>query len=182
MCIRPTKVVHPTYKSCASDLQTLCIRPTKLCIQPKKNCTSDLLLLYIQPTMKVVHPTYKRSASNQQLSVQPTYSLSDTLTFFNWVCADMQVIGPTVARSCWKTTCGYGPKYRRTDVTLGGCNTILHCPKIEFSIAKFENRYGCIKCINVCTRMCTIHTAPSGQNFCVWNTSINQAYPYRPND
>ena len=40
--IRPTKCVHPTYKSCASNLQKVFIRPTKLCIRPTKVFASDL--------------------------------------------------------------------------------------------------------------------------------------------
>ena len=58
LCIRPTKSVHPTYKSCsASDLRKLCIRPTKeLYIRPTK---------VVHPTyVKVVHPTYESCASD----------------------------------------------------------------------------------------------------------------------
>ena len=67
LCIRPTKSVHPTYKSCSAH-------PTyESCASDlRKNCTSDLRKLCIQPTlklcirpMKVVHPTYE--------SVHPTY-------------------------------------------------------------------------------------------------------------
>ena len=45
LCIRPAKDVHPTYKSCASDLLKLCIVPTEECSQLKTT----------------VQPTYSRS-------------------------------------------------------------------------------------------------------------------------
>ena len=51
LCNRPTKSVHPTYKSCPSDLQKLC------------SCASDLQKLYIPPT-KSVHLTYESCASD----------------------------------------------------------------------------------------------------------------------
>ena len=56
LSIRPTKVVHPNYKSYASEQQ--------------------------QSTI-VVHPTYYRCAPTYK-RVQPTYSRSDTLTFFQF--------------------------------------------------------------------------------------------------
>ena len=57
MCIRPTKSVHPTYKT---------VHPTD------KMCSPDLLNLCNRPT-KVVHPTYKKCESALQKYVHPTY-------------------------------------------------------------------------------------------------------------
>jgi len=51
-CIRPTKVVLPTYKSCASDLLLLCIRPTKVVYLTYKYSATDLHKFCIQPTIK----------------------------------------------------------------------------------------------------------------------------------
>ena len=86
LCIRPTKVVHPThklciwptiyvhmtYRKCAPDLQKLCIGPTKSvhltynkCASELQICTSNLKKLCIQPT-KSVHPTYKICSSDLQ--------------------------------------------------------------------------------------------------------------------
>ena len=71
VCIFPTTLqrVHLTYKSCAFDLQKLCIRPKKV-VHPTyksfspdlQNCASDLQKLCIRST-KGLHPTYR--------SVQP---------------------------------------------------------------------------------------------------------------
>ena len=107
LCIRLTKVVHPIYKSCASDLQKFFIRPTKVVHLTYKSRASYTLMLCIRHT-KVVHPTYKRSASNLQLSVQPNYSRSDTLTSFplSVYVSDIQFNRPRAGRSCLKTTCG----------------------------------------------------------------------------
>ena len=142
-CVHPTyKIAHPTYKSCAltyksflSDIQKLCIRPTK-CVHPTyTNCASDLQKLCIPPT-KVVHPTYKSYASYlQKMCIRPT-EVCNQLTN-NWATDQQQVrytifffnrvgirhivhIGPRAAEDHLRV----GPKYRRTDVTLDGSNTI----------------------------------------------------------
>ena len=62
---RSIKVVHPTCKSCASDLLKLCIRHTKVVHPTYKLCISPILNLCIRPT-KSVHPTYKSCASDLQ--------------------------------------------------------------------------------------------------------------------
>ena len=99
VCIFPTTLqrVHLTYKSCAFDLQKLCIRPKKV-VHPTyksfspdlQNCASDLQKLCIRST-KGLHPTYR--------SVQPKQV--GYTTFFSMECvSDIQFIGPTAARSC----------------------------------------------------------------------------------
>ena len=135
-CIRPTKIVHPTYKSCAFGLQKSWIRPKKVvhptyksCASDLQNCESDPQKLCIRPS-KVVHTTYIICASDQGcssgLQVQciqhtvkcaPTYSRSDTLTFFNWVFIRHTVHRTNSSQKLMKNHVWVGPKYRRTDVT-----------------------------------------------------------------
>ena len=67
--IRPTKCVHPTYKSCESGLQNCSASETqKLCIRPTK----------------VVHPIYKKCLSDLQMSVQreQRYLYGSTFDYF----------------------------------------------------------------------------------------------------
>ena len=94
MCEAFHIVRHLTYKMCASDLQKLCIRPikvvhptyTKVVHQTYKSCASDLYVVY--STYKRFDPTYS------YISVQPIYIRSDTLTLFQLN------VYPTADRSC----------------------------------------------------------------------------------
>ena len=84
-CIRPTKVLHPTYKSCASDLQI---------------CASNLQKLCIRPTTGL-HPT--------QRSEQLTFSRSDALFLSIECVSDMHRTNSNL--KLLKTQVRLDPKY-----------------------------------------------------------------------
>ena len=145
---------HRTYNdSCRSDVHLiLLIRPTQeFCRYIQSVFYIDNVIIhmfiklnlhaisFVHPTYtyKVVHPTYTyvvqdptylielcNVPKNQQLCKSATdqqYMVRYT-NFLNEVC-----IRPTVHRTSFKllkNNVREGPKYRRTDVTLGGCNTI----------------------------------------------------------
>ena len=103
-CHQPKKAVQPTYKCCASDLQRLCIQPSNEIHPTHKYCASDL---------------QKRATNIRKLCNRP-----DTLFFFNEVCNRPTVHWTNSSLKLLKNHVQEGPKYRRTDVTLGWCNTI----------------------------------------------------------
>ena len=98
--IPPTKVVHPTYTSCASNLH-------KLCIPTYTSCASHLHKLCIPP-IQVMHPTYTSCASNlQKLCIPPTQFMHPPYTSY---ASHLQklCIQPTKVvhqRSLWQNSC-----------------------------------------------------------------------------
>ena len=90
LCMRPTKYVHATYKSCASDLQNFASDIQKLCIQPKqvvhptyKTCVSDLLLQLCIRSTKIcvsdlrklcIRPTCATGTSILMVALPTTYN------------------------------------------------------------------------------------------------------------
>ena len=119
LCNRPTKVVHPTYKGCAFDLQNLCIRPTKVVQPTYKICASDLQMLCIWST-KSVHLTYKVVHSTNMCN-QNIDNLSSTVMYILTISAVPSKVGLTKYNvhpiySWRRSDVAVGPKFRRTEV------------------------------------------------------------------
>ena len=98
--LRPLKCLHPTYKSCAPNLQKLCIPPTQVVHPTYKSCASHLHKLCIPPT-QVVHPTYKSCASDLlMLCIRGLYDKTHVLfynTFLWWITRQLSVFLETWA-------------------------------------------------------------------------------------
>ena len=167
MCIRLARSVHPTQKKCASELQNLCIRPTKvvyptykiMCIRLTKSVhltykiykscsSSDIQNLCIRPA-KSVHPIYlNRNIYLYGSTVNYILTISAVPAKFGFTKSNVY---PTY--SCRRSDVAQvriivGRKYCRTEVTLPvKDNNCCKNLSSSISLAWLESDLKCLKCL-----------------------------------
>ena len=99
-------------------------------VQPALCFLKDLLMLCIRPT-NIVYLTCRRVQPWLKKAGQPPQSVGNT-NFFNEACIRHTVHRTNSSLKLLKNHVRVGPKYRRTELTLGGCNTI---PEFTLNVA-----------------------------------------------